>query len=127
MLKPSKLALDNLDKFNSTGHLDFGKASIKLKNNFIEVILNNPKYLNAEDEFTLYPLEAAIDIALLSNKSKICVLRGLKLIILNINKKEFLVQELISLTFMRENIFYVVFNQRNGSSTQNLQRYICKK
>ncbi len=78
MLKPSKLALANLDKFNSTGHLNFGKASIKLNNNFIEVTLNNPKYLNAEDEFTLYPLEAAIDIALLSNKSKICVLRGSK-------------------------------------------------
>ena len=35
MLKPSKLALANLDKFNSTGHLNFGKASIKLNNNFI--------------------------------------------------------------------------------------------
>ena len=89
MLKPSKLALANLDKFNSTGHLNFGKASIKLNNNFIEVTLNNPKYLNAEDEFTLYPLEAAIDIALLSNKSKICVLRGSKVNHSKYKQKEF--------------------------------------
>ena len=78
MLRPSKLALDNLEKFYSTGHINFGKAIVKESNNFTEVILNNPKYLNAEDEFTLYPLEAAIDLALLSQKSKICILRGSK-------------------------------------------------
>jgi len=78
MLRPSKLALDNLEKFYSTGYINFGKAIVKENNNFTEVILNNPKYLNAEDEFTLYPLEAAIDLALLSKKSKICILRGSK-------------------------------------------------
>ena len=78
MLKPSKLALDSLEEFCCTGYANFGKAIVKENNNFTEVILNNPKYLNAEDEFTLYPLEAAIDLALLSKKSKICILRGAK-------------------------------------------------
>ena len=78
MLRPSKLALDNLEEFCSSGYINFGKAIVKEKDNFTEVILNNPKYLNAEDEFTLYPLEAAIDLALLSTKSKICILRGAK-------------------------------------------------
>jgi thioesterase DpgC len=40
------------------------------------VTLNNPRYLNAEDEKTLEPLEAAIDLALLDTETKICVLRG---------------------------------------------------
>ena len=38
--------------------------------------MNNPRFLNAEDESTLEPLEMAIDIALLDRKSEICVLRG---------------------------------------------------
>ena len=42
------------------------------------VTLDNPKYLNAEDDRTLLPLEAAIDLAILDNKNKICVLRGSK-------------------------------------------------
>ncbi len=78
MLKPSKLALENLETFNSKGYTNLGKATVKENHNYTEVVLNNPKYLNAEDEFTLYPLEAAIDLALLSKKSKICVLRGTK-------------------------------------------------
>ena len=57
MLRPSKLALDSLETFCSTGYINFGKAIVKEKDNFTEVILNNPKYLNAEDEFTLYPLK----------------------------------------------------------------------
>ncbi|MBF96384.1 MAG: hypothetical protein CMJ13_04075 [Pelagibacterales bacterium] len=78
MLKPSKLALENLETFNSKGYVNLEKASVKKNKFYTEVILNNPKYLNAEDELTLYPLEAAIDLALLCNDSKICVLRGAK-------------------------------------------------
>ncbi len=78
MLRPSNLALQNLENFNKTGFVDFGKAYLKKKEKYIEVVLDNPEYLNAEDESTLYPLEAAIDIALLSNDRNICVLRGSK-------------------------------------------------
>ena len=45
-----------------------GKASI--------VTLRNPRYLNAEDESTLGPLETAIDLALLDRETEVCVLRG---------------------------------------------------
>jgi len=38
--------------------------------------MQNPRFLNAEDESTLEPLETAIDIALLDRASQICVLRG---------------------------------------------------
>jgi thioesterase DpgC len=38
--------------------------------------MSNPRFLNAEDESTLEPLETAIDLALLDSKSEICVLRG---------------------------------------------------
>ena len=51
---------------------------VKKHNYYTEVILTTPQYLNAEDELTLYTLEAAIDLALLCNDTKICVLRGSK-------------------------------------------------
>ena len=76
MLKPSKIALENLEKFNRNGYVNLEKAIVKKHNCYTEVVLNNPHYLNAEDELTLYPLEAAIDLALLCNDTKICVLRG---------------------------------------------------
>ena len=78
MLKPSKIAMENLEKFNRDGYVNLKKAIVKKHNYYTEVILNNPQYLNAEDELTLYPLEAAIDLALLCNDTKICVLRGSK-------------------------------------------------
>ena len=38
--------------------------------------MKNSEFLNAEDNRTLLPLEAAIDIAIYSKKNNICVLRG---------------------------------------------------
>src|SRR5439155_23153914 len=40
------------------------------------VTMTNPRFLNAEDESTLVPLESAIDLALLDPQTDICVLRG---------------------------------------------------
>jgi len=40
------------------------------------VTMQNPRFLSAEDESTLRPLETAIDVALLDTKSEVCVLRG---------------------------------------------------
>src|SRR5436190_8888636 len=45
-----------------------GKAAV--------VTMRNPRFLNAEDESTLEPLELAIDVALMDKASEICVLRG---------------------------------------------------
>jgi thioesterase DpgC len=45
-----------------------GKASV--------VTMQNPRFLNAEDETTLPGLESAIDLALLDPKTEICVIRG---------------------------------------------------
>jgi thioesterase DpgC len=38
--------------------------------------MRNPRYLNAEDETTLAPLETAIDVALLDPATQVCILRG---------------------------------------------------
>jgi len=45
-----------------------GKASV--------LTMRNPRYLNAEDESTLDPMEIAVDLALLDPKTELCVLRG---------------------------------------------------
>ena len=47
------------------------------------VTLDNPKYLNAEDDEALLPLEGAIDLSIQSKKNNICVLRVLRLNILS--------------------------------------------
>ena len=49
-----------------------------IRDRHIVVTLQNKKYLNAEDERTLLPLEAAIDLAILDEDTEICVLRGEK-------------------------------------------------
>ncbi|HEX2649206.1 MAG TPA: enoyl-CoA hydratase/isomerase family protein [Burkholderiales bacterium] len=58
------------------GSLDLGGARVHREGKAAVVTMHNPRFLNAEDESTLEPLEAAIDVALLDRKSEICVLRG---------------------------------------------------
>ena len=78
MLLPSKLALEKEEEFNKNKKVQFDGASVEKFGKYVIVTLENKEYLNAEDERTLYPLEAAIDLAILDRNSEICVLRGEK-------------------------------------------------
>jgi len=76
MLLPLPAARERLREYESRSELDLGGAQVKREGKASVVTMRNPRFLNAEDESTLEPLELAIDIALLDAKSEICVLRG---------------------------------------------------
>jgi thioesterase DpgC len=76
MLLPLPAAAARLVEFEREGKLDLGGAHVHREGKAAVVTMRNPRFLNAEDESTLEPLELAIDIALLDAKSEICVLRG---------------------------------------------------
>jgi thioesterase DpgC len=69
MLLPREESHARLADYRGGAHLKRqGKASV--------VTMRNPRYLNAEDETTLAPLETAIDVALLDPATQVCILRG---------------------------------------------------
>jgi (3,5-dihydroxyphenyl)acetyl-CoA 1,2-dioxygenase len=76
MLLPRKESLEMLPEYEKRGELDLGGAHVKRVGKASVVTMTNPRYLNAEDETTLVPLETAIDLALLDAKTQVCVLRG---------------------------------------------------
>jgi (3,5-dihydroxyphenyl)acetyl-CoA 1,2-dioxygenase len=76
MLLPRPESQEKLQDFEKRGELDLGGAKVHREGKAAIVTMNNPRFLNAEDESTLAPLETAIDLALLDTKSEICVLRG---------------------------------------------------
>ncbi len=76
MLLPTPAAQAQLALFQQKGELDLGGARVHREGKAAVVTMQNPRFLNAEDETTLAPLETAIDIATLDPKSEICVLRG---------------------------------------------------
>ncbi len=76
MLLPTELALNSIEEFNIKGRIIFDGAVVEKLEDFNLITLDNPEYLNAEDNRTLIPLEAAMDLALLCNKNNICLLRG---------------------------------------------------
>jgi (3,5-dihydroxyphenyl)acetyl-CoA 1,2-dioxygenase len=76
MLLPHPSTPARLAEFERRGELDLGGARVQREGRAALVTMQNPRYLNAEDESTLEPLEIAIDIALLDTKSEICILRG---------------------------------------------------
>ena len=76
MLRPTSLALEHLDELQRTGEVDLGTAAVIRTGNVGTVELRNPRYLNAEDDTTTGPFEAAIDLALLDPRIEVAVLRG---------------------------------------------------
>jgi thioesterase DpgC len=76
MLRPTRLALDHLDELQALGSVDLGQATVERKGSVGIVELRNPRHLNAEDDTTVPPLEAAIDLVLLDPQIEIGVLRG---------------------------------------------------
>ncbi len=76
MLRPKMEAIVRLPEFIKNGVVDFGPARVERRGRSAVVTVNNPRYLNAEDEFTIYDTETAADIAILDPISQVCVLRG---------------------------------------------------
>jgi thioesterase DpgC len=76
MLLPTPGALELLPKFRADGRLDLGAARIERHGKAAIVTVSNPRFLNAEDESSIGPLEIAIDLAILDPESEIAVLRG---------------------------------------------------
>jgi thioesterase DpgC len=75
MLLPKEQSVARLDEFQAKGALDLGTAAVERNGKAAVVSLRNPRYLNAEDETTLNPVETAVDLAILDS-SELAVLRG---------------------------------------------------
>ena len=76
MLLPLAASRARFAEYERRGEVDLGGARVHREGRASVVTMQNPRFLNAEDESTLEPLETAIDIALLDRASQICVLRG---------------------------------------------------
>src|SRR3954452_2042680 len=76
MLLPHPHSQARLAEFQQRGSLGLGGDHRHREGSAVVVTMPTPRFLNAEDESTLEPLEVAIDIATLDRQSEICVLRG---------------------------------------------------
>ena len=76
MLHPKMESLEYMVEFINKGVIDFGPAKVERKGKTAIVSIQNPRFLNAEDDDTLADTETAADIAIFDPMSEICVLRG---------------------------------------------------
>jgi thioesterase DpgC len=76
MLLPRADSRDYLAEFEAKGALELDGARLHRQGKAVVLSMANPRYLNAEDESTLGGMEIAVDVALLDDKSEVCVLRG---------------------------------------------------
>ncbi len=76
MLRPLPQSRDLLEKFRRDGRLDLGTARVERRGAAGYVLFNNLRYLNAEDDATVVPLETAADLVLLDPAIQVGVLRG---------------------------------------------------
>ncbi len=76
MLRPLPRAQELLARLRVEGSLDLGTVQIERRGALGCVYFNNPRFLNAEDDTTLIPLETAIDLVLLDPDAQAGLLRG---------------------------------------------------
>src|SRR5919204_2366737 len=76
MLLPREDSGTHLEQYKLTGVLDLGTVHLQRRGKASVLTMRNPRYLNAEDESTLAPMEIAVDVALLDPQTEVCVLRG---------------------------------------------------
>jgi len=76
MLLPREDTQERLQAFLEHGAMQFVGAKVERRGKASVVTMQNPRFLNAEDETTLAGLESAIDLAYLDPRTEICVLRG---------------------------------------------------
>lgn len=76
MLRPLPRSLELLGKFRRDARLDLGTAHVERRGAAGYVLFNNLRFLNAEDDGTVVPLETATDLVLLDPEAQVGVLRG---------------------------------------------------
>jgi (3,5-dihydroxyphenyl)acetyl-CoA 1,2-dioxygenase len=76
MLLPRPESHELRRRYHESGRLDLGVASVERRGKASVVTLQNPRFLNAEDDATLDLTEAAVDVAILDGASGMAVLRG---------------------------------------------------
>ncbi len=76
MLRPKMEAIERMPEFIRKGMIDFGPARVERKGKTAILTIQNPRFLNAEDNDTLADTETAADMAIHDPTSEICVLRG---------------------------------------------------
>jgi thioesterase DpgC len=76
MLLPHAGTVERLSELERSGRIDLGAAEVFRKGRASFVIQKNPRHLNAEDNTTLDAAEIAVDLAILDQRTQICVLRG---------------------------------------------------
>lgn len=76
MLRPKDGWQDDAARFRKDGVIDYGPARVERLGKTAIVTIQNPRFLNAEDNDTLSDTEMASDVAIYDAASEICVLRG---------------------------------------------------
>jgi thioesterase DpgC len=76
MLRPKMEAIERMAEFAMNDVIDFGPARVERIGKAAVVTVQNPRFLNAEDDDTLDDTETAADIAIFDSQSEICILRG---------------------------------------------------
>lgn len=76
MLQPLPESRELLEKFQREETLDLGTARVERRLPAGCVFYNNLRYLNAEDDTTVIPLEIATDLVLMDPQIEVGVLRG---------------------------------------------------
>jgi thioesterase DpgC len=76
MLLPRGESREALGKLRRDGTLDLGPARVERRGRAAVLTLDNQRFLNAEDDATLVPMEIAADVCILDPDSDIAVLRG---------------------------------------------------
>jgi thioesterase DpgC len=76
MLRPTLQAQALLSEFIKNGEVDLGVVKVQAKGNTGYIYLHNERYLNAEDDTTVLPLEQAVDLILMHPQLTMGVLRG---------------------------------------------------
>jgi thioesterase DpgC len=76
MLLPRPEAQELMPRLDAEGAVDLGTATVRRIGKAALVTMQNPRFLNAEDQTTIDPLEIAVDVATLDPATRIAVLRG---------------------------------------------------
>ena len=76
MGRPTSEALQKLDEFRRSGHVDLGTVELRRRQGIGWIYLKNLSCLNAEDDVSTANLEVAVDLVLLDPGIDVGVLRG---------------------------------------------------
>lgn len=76
MLLPRVDVSEQLARFATDGRLEIAPMTLSRRGKAVHLIMNNPRYLNAEDQSTIDGMETAVDVATLDPTTEIAVLRG---------------------------------------------------